>query len=100
MTPRVGFANPEEYVRSIKFEKEIEMSTEAIVAIVGMTLTFFGVIAGASWWASALFSEVKAINKNLSDFKHRVEEQDKTIEKHSHRLVEVETKIEAIVKSK
>ncbi len=78
--------------------------TDNLLGVVSMVGTALGAFAGAVWWMSALYSEVKRINQTLSDvmkdqkqtnvrvwkaidgLDHRVDVQDRRITKVETRL--------------
>lgn len=43
------------------------MSVEAILGIIGLTLTVLGLFGGGVWWMSALYSKVGEIQTNTGD---------------------------------
>lgn len=43
------------------------MSTESILGIITLSLSVMGVLMGAAWWMSALYSKVGAIQHNTGN---------------------------------
>ena len=79
--------------------------TDNVLGIVSLVGTALGAFAGAVWWMSALYSEVKRINTTLSDYMSDQKAQnirvwgaidgiDNRLDEHDRRITTIETKIE------
>jgi len=49
------------------------MSAEAILGIITLTLTVIGVLLGAAWWMSALYSRVGHIQTNTKNTNTKID---------------------------
>ena len=79
--------------------------TDNVLGIVSLVGTALGAFAGAVWWMSALYSEVKRIKTTLSDYMSDQKAQnvrvwgaidgiDNRLDEHDRRITTIETKIE------
>lgn len=79
--------------------------TDNVLGIVSLVGSALGAFAGAVWWMSALYSEVKRINTTLSDYMSDQKAQnvrvwgaidgiDNRLDEHDRRITTIETKIE------
>jgi hypothetical protein len=66
------------------------VSIEAILGIVGLSLSAIGVIAGWVWWLSATYAQLKGLRKDFVEFAHAQAENNKRLwertDRHSERL--------------
>ncbi len=73
------------------------MSIEAIVGIIGLSLSALGVIAGWVWWLSATYSQLKGLRKDFVEFAHAQMENNKRLwertDRHSERLQVVDVRL-------
>ena len=82
----------------------MEWFAEHMLATISTVATLLGTLCGAVWWMSALYSEVKGINKTLANYMSDQKAQnvrvwkaidglDHRVDGHEQRLIKVETKM-------
>ena len=80
--------------------------TDNLLGVISMVVTGLTAFAGGVWWMSALYSEVKRINKTLSEVMvsqkqtnlrvwKAIDGLDHRVDQQEQRIIKVETKLDA-----